>query len=222
MKLFLDTGNIEDIRIAAETGLVDGVTTNPSLIAKEGKPFVPTLKKIAKIVQKHNKRAVINGEVVSTDFSGMMKEALRLVRLTPNMIIKIPLIPDGLKAVYALHKKKIGTNVTLCFTAAQALLAAKAGATYISPFIGRLDDITSEGMEVVGEIRQIYDNYGYPTEILVASVRSPRQITDAALVGADICTLPTKIYHQLFKHPLPDTGLQKFLADWEAYQKKQK
>lgn len=222
MKLFLDTGNLEEIKSAAETGLLDGVTTNPTLIAKEGKAFEPTLKQIARIVTKHNPKAVINGEVVSEDTKGMLKEAMKLRKLHKNMVVKIPLTMEGLKAVRTLSKKGVKTNVTLCFSPNQALLAAKAGATYISPFVGRLDDIGHHGMELVEEIRTIYDNYGYSTQIIVASVRSSRHVKESALLGADIATVPYKIFEKMYKHALTDIGLKRFLDDWKKYLRKKK
>ncbi|RMD58495.1 fructose-6-phosphate aldolase [Candidatus Woesearchaeota archaeon] len=222
MEIFLDTGNIEEIQKAAEIGILDGVTTNPTLVAKEGISFEALIKKIARIVTKHNPRAIVNAEVISTDAKGMLKEASKLSKLHKNVVIKIPLIPEGIKAVAHLSKRKIRTNVTLCFSANQALLAAKAGATYISPFVGRLDDVGSRGLELVEEIRAIYDNYNYKTKLLVASIRSPDHVLKSALIGADVCTMPYKIFEKMFNHPLTDKGLEKFLDDWKAYQKKKR
>ena len=214
MKFFLDTANIEDIKTAAAMGMLDGVTTNPSLIAKEKGSQQDVLKAICEITD-----GPVNGEVIATNFDGMMEEAHALREIADNIVVKIPMLKDGMKAVAALHKEDIPTNVTLIFSPAQALLAAKAGASYVSPFIGRLDDIGSTGMDLIETIGDIFDNYGYETEILVASVRGPMHVVDAALAGADICTLPLKVLDQLFKHPLTDIGLEKFLADHAKSQK---
>ena len=210
MKFFIDTANIEEIKKAGELGMVDGVTTNPSLVAKEGREFKGLIKEICEIVD-----GPVSAEVVSLEADAMVKEAEDLAELADNIVVKIPLIEEGLKAVRILSEKGISTNVTLCFSPLQALLAAKAGANYISPFIGRLDDISQRGMDLVEEIAMIYDNYGFETEIIVASVRNPVHVLDAALVGADIATIPFKVIKQLIKHPLTDIGLKKFLADWE-------
>lgn len=212
MQIFLDTGSVKEVQEAHDLGILDGVTTNPTLIAKEGKDFFETIRTISKIV----KDGVVNAEVISTDTEGMLKEADEIIKLGDNVIVKIPLIPAGIKAVSILSKKKIRTNVTLCFSPNQALLAAKAGAWCVSPFIGRLDDIGQEGMDVIREIKQIYDNYGFKTKILVASVRHPRHVTESAKIGADICTMPYEIFKKLFQHPLTDIGLKKFLDDWKA------
>ncbi|MBI4919517.1 fructose-6-phosphate aldolase [archaeon] len=222
MKIFLDTGNIEEVRKAAEIGILDGVTTNPSLIAKEGKPFVSTLKEIIRILTTHNRDAIINGEVINTTSEGMIEEAYQIAKIHRNMVVKIPLIPEGIKAVSYLSKKKIRTNVTLCFSSAQALLAAKAGAFIVSPFLGRLDDAGHDGIELIKQIRKIYDNYGFKTQILAASIRSPLQVVRAAEAGADIATMPYDVFEKLFKHPLTDAGLEKFLSDWHKYQEKEK
>lgn len=214
MKFFIDTANIAEIREAADLGLLDGVTTNPSLVAKEGRDFIELLKEICSIVD-----GPINAEVVSTDFVGIMQEGRSLAKIHKNIVVKVPLIKEGLKAVKALTAEKIRTNVTLCFSPSQALLAAKAGATYISPFIGRLDDISHNGMELVHQIVTIYRNYGYETQVLVASVRHPLHVVDAAMIGADVCTMPFKVIEQLMKHPLTDIGLEKFLSDWKKVPK---
>ena len=208
MKIFIDTANLEEIKEANDMGVLDGVTTNPSLIAKEQCDFKTRIKEICEIVD-----GPISAEVISTDYTGMLKEADELVKIHPNIVIKIPLIPEGIKAVKTLSEKGIKTNVTLCFSPAQALIAAKAGATYISPFVGRLDDIQSNGMELIHEIVTIYDNYGFETEILVASIRHPNHFVEAALLGADVATVPLKVIKQLLKHPLTDIGLEKFLED---------
>lgn len=209
MKFFVDTANIEEISKAKDMGMLDGVTTNPSLVAKEGREFEELIKEICSIVD-----GPVNAEVVSTDTDGMLKEARELVKLAENIVIKIPLIKEGLKAVKTLAGEGIKTNVTLCFSPIQALMAAKAGASYISPFVGRLDDLSQRGMELVEQIVTIYDNYGYDTEVIVASIRNPVHVLDAALMGADISTIPYKVMEQLIKHPLTDIGLEKFLADW--------
>ncbi|MBW1819262.1 MAG: fructose-6-phosphate aldolase [Deltaproteobacteria bacterium] len=210
MKFFIDTANIEEIKKAKDLGMVDGVTTNPSLVAKEDREFTGLIKEICGIVD-----GPVNAEVVSVDAEGMIKEARELVKLADNIVVKIPLIEEGLKAVRVLSEEEIHTNVTLCFSPLQALMAAKAGASYISPFVGRLDDLSQRGMDTVEEIVTIYDNYGYETEVIVASIRNPIHVLDAALMGADICTIPFKVIQQLIKHPLTDSGLEKFLADWE-------
>ncbi len=215
MKFFIDTASIAEIKEANDLGVLDGVTTNPSLVAKEGKEFVPLLKEICAIVH-----GPVSAEVLSTDFNGMMKEGRELAKIHENIIVKVPLIKDGLKAVKALKAEGIRTNVTLCFSANQALLAAKAGAFFISPFVGRLDDISQNGMELIGQIVTIYHNYGYDTQVLVASVRHPLHVIDAAMMGADICTMPFKVIDQLIKHPLTDIGIERFLADWNKGQKK--
>jgi transaldolase len=210
MKFFIDTANIEEIKKASELGMVDGVTTNPSLVAKEGREFKGLIKEICDIVE-----GPVNAEVVSLDAEGMAKEARDLAKLADNIVVKIPLIEEGLKAVKVLDQEGIRTNVTLCFSPVQALMAAKAGASYISPFVGRLDDISHVGMDLVEQIVTIYENYGYETEVIVASVRNPIHVLDAALMGADIATIPFKVIQQLIRHPLTDIGLEKFLADWK-------
>ncbi len=214
MKFFIDTANLNEIKEAAAMGLLDGVTTNPSLVAKEGGDFTELLKEIVKIVD-----GPISAEVVSTDFEGMMKEAHELAKIHKNIVIKIPLIMEGIKAVKALSAEGIKTNVTLCFSASQALLAAKAGATYISPFVGRLDDISHSGMQLIDQIVTIYRNYGYKTQVLVASIRHPLHLVEAAEIGADVATIPFAVIKKLFNHPLTENGLAKFLADWEKLNK---
>jgi len=210
MKFFIDTANIEEIRKATELGMVDGVTTNPSLVSKEGREFEGLIKEICSIVD-----GPVSAEVISLKADGMIDEARKLAVLADNIVVKIPLIEEGLKAVKVLSREGISVNVTLCFSPVQALMAAKAGATYISPFVGRLDDISHRGMELVEQIIAIYDNYGFETEVIVASVRNPLHVLDAALMGADIATIPFKVIHQLIKHPLTDIGLAKFLEDWK-------
>jgi transaldolase len=210
MQIFLDTADVKEIRELAALGLVDGVTTNPSLIAKEGRPFREIVAEILSIVD-----GPISLEVVGTEAPGMLVEARELAKLHKNVVVKIPLIAEGLKAVKQLCQEGIKTNVTLCFSACQALLAAKAGATYISPFVGRLDDISVVGMDLVRQIVAIYENYNYATFVLAASLRSPTHFVDAALAGAHVCTLPPAVLRQLIKHPLTDIGLERFLADWK-------
>jgi len=210
MKFFIDTANVDEIKKANELGMVDGVTTNPSLVSKEGREFNGLIKEICDIVD-----GPVSAEVVSVDADGMVREAKDLAKLADNIVIKIPMIEEGLKAVRILSKEGINTNVTLCFSAIQALMAAKAGAAYISPFVGRLDDIGHRGMDLVDEILTVYDNYGFETEVIVASIRNPIHVLDAALMGADIATIPYKVIQQLAKHPLTDIGLEKFLADWK-------
>jgi transaldolase len=215
VKFFIDTANIDEIKEAASLGVLDGVTTNPSLVAKEGKEFRTLLKEICSLVD-----GPISAEVIATDYEGMMKEAHSLAKIHKNIVVKIPLIKEGLKAVKTLSDEKIKTNVTLCFSAPQALLAAKAGATFISPFIGRLDDIGQEGMQLIEQIVTIYHNYHFRTQVLVASVRHPLHVIEAALLGADVCTMPFKVIDQLIKHPLTDIGIERFLADWKKMQGK--
>lgn len=211
MKFFIDTANLDEIREANELGLIDGVTTNPSLVAKEGNvDFKEHLKKICDLV-----KGDISAEVTALDVDGMLREGREYAKVASNVVVKCPMTLDGLKATRTLTGEGIGVNVTLCFSASQAILAAKAGAKYISPFIGRLDDISTDGMELIREIVQIYDNYGYATEVLAASIRLPRQIVDCALAGADVATIPFKVIQQLVKHPLTDNGLNAFLADWK-------
>lgn len=210
MKFFIDTANLDEIREAAEMGLIDGVTTNPSLIAKEGDvDFKEHIAKICSIVD-----GDVSAEVTALDTEGMLREGRELAKIADNVVIKVPLTLDGLKATRAFRADDIKVNVTLCFSASQALLAAKAGATYISPFIGRLDDISSNGMQLITDIVSIYDNYGFATEVLAASIRHPIHIVDCALAGADVATIPFKVIKQLVQHPLTDKGLEGFLADW--------
>ena len=209
MKIFLDTANVEHIRQGCELGLVDGVTTNPSLAAKEGRSFKEIVTEIASLCP-----GPISAEAVSTDTEGMIKEAREVASWASNIVVKIPLIPAGLKAVGRLADEGIRCNVTLCFSPVQALLAAKAGAAYISPFVGRLDDIGHDGMDLVSQIAQIYQNYGFDTEIIVASVRNVQHVVQAALIGADIATVPFEIFQKLCKHQLTDVGIERFLADW--------
>jgi transaldolase len=210
MKFFIDTANIDEIKKAHALGMVDGVTTNPSLIAKEKRPFEELLREICELVD-----GPVNGEVVSVDAEGMVEEGKKLAAFHANIVVKIPMTTEGLKAVKILSSEGIRTNVTLTFSATQALMAAKAGAAYVSPFVGRLDDISQVGMDLVGDIMNIYGNYGYETEVIVASIRNPIHLLEAALIGADIATLPFKVIDQLAKHPLTDIGMEKFLADWE-------
>ncbi len=210
MKFFLDTADVEEIRDLNDTGLVDGVTTNPSLIMKSGRDIIEVTKEICSIVD-----GPVSAEVTATDYNGMIEEAAVLAKIADNICIKLPLTMEGLKACKTLSNRGQQTNVTLCFSANQALLAAKAGATYISPFIGRLDDLGLDGMEVIEEIRTIYDNYDFKTQILAASVRTVNHVKDAALIGADVATIPPSTMHKLVKHMLTDAGLSAFLADWE-------
>jgi transaldolase len=215
MKFFLDTANVKEIQEAASLGLLDGVTTNPSLVAKEGRIFKEVLIEICKIVD-----GPISAEVVSLEANAMVKEGKELAKIHKNIVVKVPLIAEGLKATKRLAAEGIKVNVTLCFSPTQALLAAKAGAWCVSPFIGRLDDISSNGMELIRQILTIYRNYDYKTLVLVASVRHPQHVVEAALAGGHICTMPFTIFQQMVKHPLTDSGLKKFLADWEAQNKK--
>jgi transaldolase len=214
MKFFIDTADVKEIREANELGLVDGVTTNPSLIAKSGRRFEEVIKEITEIVD-----GPISAEVVSLEHDGMIAEATELVKIHQNIVIKLPMTPEGLKATKTLSARGIKTNVTLIFTPMQALLAAKAGATYVSPFVGRLDDISQDGMGIIEEIRTIFDNYGYDAQIIVASIRNPIHVLNSALMGADICTIPYSVMLQLAKHPLTDAGIKKFLEDWEKVPK---
>lgn len=215
MKIFIDTANLDEIREAAAMGILDGVTTNPSLVSKEGhKDFRSMLEKICAIVD-----GDISAEVVSTNCDDMLKEGRELAKIHKNIVVKVPLIKEGLKAVKVFSEENIRTNVTLCFSASQAVLAAKAGAYIISPFVGRLDDISQNGMELIGQIVQIYGNYNYQTQVLVASVRHPIHFVESCLLGAEITTMPFKVIEQLAKHPLTDIGLEKFLSDWDKLQK---
>jgi len=215
MKFFLDTANVKEIQEAASLGLLDGVTTNPSLVAKEGRSFKEMLIEICKIVD-----GPISAEVVSLEANAMVKEGKELAKIHKNIVVKVPLIAEGLKATKRMASEGIKVNVTLCFSPTQALLAAKAGAWCVSPFIGRLDDISSNGMELIRQILTIYRNYDFKTQVLVASVRHPQHVVEAALAGGHICTMPFSIFQQMVKHPLTDSGLKKFLADWEAQAKK--
>jgi len=210
MKLFLDTANIQEIRDAAALGLLDGVTTNPSLVAKEKRPFKEIVKEICDIV-----KGDVSAEVTATDTEGMLKEGRELAKISDNVVVKVPLTKAGLVAVQKFSVDEIRCNVTLCFSPAQALMAAKAGAYIISPFVGRLDDISEVGMELIQKIIQIYDNYEFQTQVLVASCRHPLHVVDAAMMGAEIATVPYKVFDQLFNHPLTDIGLEKFLSDWK-------
>lgn len=210
MKFFLDTANIDEIKDAVSMGMVDGVTTNPSLIAKEGRVFETVIKEICEIVD-----GPISAEVISTDAAGMIREARELAKIHKNIVVKIPMLVDGLKAVRQLTEEGIKTNVTLVFSPLQALMAAKAGATYVSPFIGRLDDLSQDGMQLVEQIVEIYNNYAYDTEIIVASVRNPLHVLESALIGADIATIPYDVLRKLASHPMTDKGLAAFLKDWE-------
>ena len=211
MKIFLDTANLEELRQGVAMGVVDGVTTNPTLVAKEGKPFREHILEICSIMQ----GGIVNAEVVSTDFNGMMREAHEVVTWHPNIVVKIPMIPEGVKALSALAKEGIRVNVTLVFSAVQALLVAKAGAYFVSPFVGRLDDIAEDGLVLVRDIMTIYKAYNYQTQVLAASLRHPIHVLEAAKMGAHIGTMPFKVFEQLFKHPLTDRGLEQFLKDWE-------
>ncbi|MGQ9797876.1 MAG: fructose-6-phosphate aldolase [Ignavibacterium sp.] len=215
MKFFIDTANINEIKEAAALGILDGVTTNPSLVSKEGKDFRKLLDEILAIVD-----GPVSAEVISTDYDGILKEARDYASIHHNIVVKVPLIKEGLKAVKTLSAEGIKTNVTLCFSPSQALLAAKAGATYISPFVGRLDDVSTSGMDLISQIVQIYKNYDYKTQVLVASIRHPLHVVEAALMGADVCTMPFNVIDKLFNHPLTDIGLEKFLSDWKKTQNK--
>ena len=214
MKFFIDTANIDEIKEAHAMGMVDGVTTNPSLIAKEGRVFEDVIKEISEIVD-----GPISAEVISLDAPGMVKEARELAKIHKNIVIKVPMTVEGLKATRQLTDEKIKTNVTLIFSPLQALMAAKAGASYVSPFVGRLDDVSHDGMQLVEQIVEIFANYAYDTEIIVASVRNPLHVLDSALAGADIATIPFNVLSKLASHPLTDKGLKAFLADWEKAKK---
>ncbi|HQK85917.1 MAG TPA: fructose-6-phosphate aldolase [Methanofastidiosum sp.] len=216
MKFFLDTANIEHIRDAASLGLIEGVTTNPSLISKEKKPFKDIILEICKIVD-----GPISAEVTSSDYKSMVDEALKLSDIHKNVVVKVPMTKDGLKAVKSLSEQGVKTNVTLVFSATQALLAAKVGASYVSPFVGRLDDISTDGMNLVAEIQQIYRNYFFETEVIIASIRHPIHVLQAALVGADIATVPYDVLMKTIKHPLTDIGIEKFMSDWKKVEHKE-
>ncbi|MDK2902757.1 MAG: transaldolase [Clostridiales bacterium] len=211
MKLFIDTANVDEIKEANDWGVICGVTTNPSLVAKEGRDFMQVLKEICNIVD-----GPISAEVISTQHEGMVEEAKKLAAVHPNVIIKIPMLPEGLKAVKILSQQGIKTNVTLIFSAAQALLAARAGATYVSPFVGRLDDVANEGMQVVKDIADIFLLHDIPTQIIAASIRHPMHVIEAAKAGSHIATVPYKVLQQMFSHPLTDIGIERFLKDWEG------
>ena len=215
MKFFIDTANVEEIKTAYEYGLIDGVTTNPTLVSRENRDFYDLIKEICSIVD-----GPVSAEVISLDYEGMVKEAKELAKLADNIAVKIPMTQDGIKAVKTLSSDGIMTNVTLVFSPLQALLAAKAGATFVSPFVGRLDDISHYGIDLVAEIVEIYSNYNFETEIIVASVRNPLHVLDAAKIGADIATIPFKVLMQFVKHPLTDIGIERFLNDWEKLEKK--
>ena len=214
MKIFIDSANIEEIREAKRLGVIDGVTTNPSLVAKEERPFEPLISEICELVN-----GPVSAEAVSLDATGMIEEARRLAAIHPNVVVKVPMTPEGLKATAQLRREGIRTNVTLVFSPMQALLAAKAGATFISPFVGRLDYISQTGMDLIGQILQIFRNYDFESEILVASVRNPTHVVEAAMMGAHIATLPFKVILQLMKHPLTDIGIERFLDDWKRVPK---
>lgn len=215
MKFFIDTANLDEIKEANDMGILDGVTTNPSLCAKIGvSDFEGHIKKICDMVE-----GDVSAEVVSTDYEGMLEEGRKLAKIADNVVVKVPLTLDGIKAIKTFTDEEIKTNCTLCFSATQALVAAKAGATYISPFIGRLDDISADGMNLISEIVEIYQNYGFYTEVLAASIRHPMHVLEAATMGADVATMPLGVIKQLLKHPLTDIGLEKFLADWDKLQK---
>ena len=214
MKFFIDTANVDEIKEAHAMGMVDGVTTNPSLIAKEGRVFEEVIKEICAIVD-----GPISAEVISLEAGGMVSEARELAKIHPNVVIKVPMTVDGLKATRQLASENIKTNVTLVFSPLQALMAAKAGATYVSPFVGRLDDLSQDGMQLIEQIAEIFANYAYDTEIIVASIRNPLHVLDSALAGADIATIPFSVLSKLAAHPLTDKGIQSFLADWEKTKK---
>lgn len=209
MELYIDTANLEEIRQAHDMGVLDGVTTNPSLIAKEGVDYAKRLAEICAIVE-----GPVSAEVIATDYEGMMKEGLDRAKIASNIVVKLPITPAGLKACRAMSDAGVRTNMTLCFQAMQAMLVAKAGAFLVSPFIGRLDDVSEDGMDLIHKIRQIYDNYGFETKLLAASIRHPKHMLECALAGADVATVPFSVISQLLKHPLTDIGLEKFLADY--------
>jgi transaldolase len=209
MKFFLDTGSVDEVRRAAELGVLDGVTTNPTLMAREGRPFRETLLEMCSVVD------IVNGEVVATEAAGMIAEGHEIASLHPNIVVKVPMITEGLKAMKVFRKEGIRVNVTLVFSAAQALLAAKAGAYFVSPFLGRVDDIANDGMQLLGDIAEVYHAQKFETQILAASLRHPMHVVEAAKMGVDIATMPYKVFTQLFKHPLTDRGLEGFLQDWE-------
>ncbi|HUP22417.1 MAG TPA: fructose-6-phosphate aldolase [Thermoanaerobaculia bacterium] len=209
MEIFLDTADLKEIETGLGWGMVDGVTTNPTLIAKQGKPYLPTVREIARLVP-----GPVSGEVLATDLDGMLQQGRQLAALAPNVVVKVPLTTAGLAAVKVFTAEGIRTNVTLCFSPAQALLAAKVGASYVSPFVGRLDDVGDDGMRLIADIVEIYANYQFETQVLVASVRHPQHVIQGASLGADVATIPFKVLQQLYRHPLTDLGLERFLADW--------
>lgn len=215
MEIFIDTANIKEIKEAASLGLIDGVTTNPTLISRENRKASELLKEICSLVD-----GPVSAEVISLDTEGMLQEARILSKIAKNIVVKVPLVKEGLKAVKVLSGEGIKTNVTLCFSASQALFVAKSGANYVSPFVGRLDDISHQGMDLIGDIKTIYENYGFNTKIIVASIRNPLHVVEAALIGADIATIPFTVIEQLIKHPLTDLGIQKFLEDHKKIPKK--
>jgi len=213
MKIFIDTGNLKEIEALVPLGIIDGVTTNPSLMAKEGGDPKQILKKICDLVQ-----GPVSGEVVATDYEGMVREGRDLAQISEHIVVKVPFTQSGVRACKTLSSEGLRVNVTLVFSPTQALIAAKVGATFVSPFVGRLDDIATSGMDLIEQIVEIYDNYDYTTEVLVASVRGPQHIVEAARMGADVCTCPAKVIEQMFNHPLTDSGLERFLKDWEKAQ----
>lgn len=215
MKFFIDTANIAEIREAASLGIIDGCTTNPTLLSKEKASYRDILKEICEIIE-----GPVSAEVVAMDAAGMVKEGKELCKIADNIIIKVPCIREGVKAMGMFRKEGIQTNATLCFSANQALLVAKAGATYVSPFVGRIDDVGNPGMELIREIVQIYNNYSFATQVIVSSVRHPQHVYESAVIGADVATIPFKVLEQLIRHPLTDSGLKSFLADWEKVTKK--
>jgi len=217
MKIFLDTANLEEIRQGVEWGIVDGVTTNPTLIAKEGADFEKRIKEICELVQ-----GPVSAEVISLNWEGMVEEARKLAAIDEHVVVKIPMTPDGIKAVKILSAEGIKTNVTLVFSANQALLAAKAGATYVSPFVGRIDDNGNDGLKLLEEIMQIFVNYSFETEVIAASIRHPMHVVEAALIGVDIATVPFDVLKKMFMHPLTDVGIKRFLQDWESYKSSKK
>jgi transaldolase len=216
MQFFIDSADVGEIKKALSMGLCDGVTTNPSLVAKTGRKFSEVLKEITELVP-----GPVSAEVTATDYEGMLREARHYAKVADNVVVKVPLIVEGLRAVRTLSEEGIRTNVTLCFSPVQALLAAKAGATYVSPFVGRLDDISEDGMALIAQIVEIFHNYDFATKVLVASVRHPIHVLEAARIGADVATIPYNVIEQLAKHPLTDSGLKKFLADWEKVPKEE-
>ncbi|MBL7056554.1 fructose-6-phosphate aldolase [Candidatus Woesearchaeota archaeon] len=217
MKIFIDSANVEEIRKAADIGILDGVTTNPSLIMREGRDYKKTLKEICGIT-----KGPVSAETISLDAKGMIKEGKEFVKIAKNIVIKVPMTQEGMKACSIFTKSGIKVNTTLVFSANQALLAAKAGSYLVSPFLGRLDDMGQTGMELIEEMRQIYDNYGFKAQILAASIRSPQHVKESALSGADVATIPFKVYEQMFKHALTDKGIKAFLDDWDKLQKELK